>query len=151
MGDRTCVTLMVLNEHVDEAQRHFDDWEPEYSDGDSENRFHKFVFYEVNYGTLPFLAELIEAGIPFDADWDSGNEYGPGTHSCRYNDDGEVQEIELSNEHRNPEINELMKLIDDPEALIDKIVKHHKSVTPLPWENQLKNSKLFKTKKLIST
>ena len=150
MGDRTTVTLTVLKEHAEEAQLHFDGWEAEYIDNDASHRFQRFTFYEVNYGTLPFLAELMEAGIPFDSDWDHGGDYGPGTHYSRYNDDGGIQEIELSNEYRNPDINELMKLIGDPQALIGKIVSHHMAVTPLPWDNQLENSKLFKTKKLIN-
>lgn len=148
MGDRTTVDLTVLNKHAAEAKELFE-YEPE-EIGNNE-KFTTFCFYEVNYGTLPFLGKMMEAGIPFDSDWGSGGDYGPGTHSCRYHDDGELQEIELSNEYRNPDINELMKLIDDPEALIGKILLHHQAVTPLPWDKQLENSKLFRTKKLITT
>lgn len=147
MGDRTTVTLTVLKEQASEAEQHFD-FQPEYNDFDE--TFAHFVFYEVNYGTLEFLPKLIEAGIPFDSDWDSGGDYGPGTHYCRYDKDGEVQEIELSNEYRNPDINQLYSLIDDPIALVAKVISHHLAVTPLPWDNQLEHCKVFRTKKLIN-
>jgi hypothetical protein len=139
---------MVLKDHAKEAESFFDFAPVNTSKGDV---FTCFSFYEVNYGTLPFLGLIMNAGIPFDADWGPGSEYGPGSHFCRYTAEGELQEIERSNEYKNPDIDELMKLIDDPDALIKKIIDHHKSVTPLPWENQMEHAKLFRTKKLIST
>lgn len=147
MGDRTTVTLSVLKVHSDETKKHFE-YDPE--EETVGEQFVNFLFYEVNYGTLPFLGNLMEAGIPFTADWDSGGDYGPGSHFCRYTADGELQEIELSNEYVNPDLTRLMGLLDEPEALKEYIINHHKAVTPLPWDNQLEHCKVFRTKKLIN-
>lgn len=148
MGDRTTVTLTVLKNHLEEAKKYF-----EYEEAEEETvgeMFANLLFYEVNYGTLHFLGKLMEAGIPFTSDWDSGGDYGPGSHFCRYTADGELQEIELSNDYRNPELSRLMELLDEPVALKEYIINHHKAVTPLPWDNQLEYSKVFRIKKLIN-
>ena len=49
----------------------------------------------------------------------------------------------------NPDIEQLMKLIDKPEELRQFIVNHQEEHATLPWENQEENGKIFLTRKLI--
>lgn len=149
MGDRTSVTLMVLKEQQaateailkDDIDKHEDTLKP----------FVYYYFYEVNYGNLGYCDELEAAGIAFDSSWDHGSEYGPGTDYCRFLPDGTVWRAEISDSFVNPRLDALLERIDDPETLRAFILDHQKEVTPPSWDNQLAYSKLYLTKKLIST
>lgn len=150
MGDRTSVTLTVLKVQAEAAQELFE-FEPDHA---AENEgilpLVYFSFYEVNYGDLPFLDALQSAGIAFDSDWDHGSEYSPGTEFCRFRADGTVQRYSYSNEYKNPDLQRMMGLIDDPEALKTYILDHHNNITPLPWDNQAVYGKIYQTKQLIN-
>lgn len=151
MGDRTSVTLTVLKQQALQAKALFDGWTPEH-EAEHEGLFPLvyFSFYEVNYGDLPFLDALQEAGIAFDSDWDHGSEYTAGTDFCRYRSDGSVQRYTYSEEYKNPSLPGLMKLLDDPDGLKAYIVDHYNNVTPEPWDNQIEYGKLYRTKNLIT-
>lgn len=150
MGDRTSVTLTVLKEQAQAAQALFE-YPPEHQSEDMGSMpLCYFNFYEVNYGDLPFLDALQEAGIAFDSDWDHGSEYGSGTDFCRFYPDGTVQRTDYSDEYKNPDLHRMMGLLDEPEALKAYILDHHKKITPQPWDNQIEYGKLYRTKNLIT-
>lgn len=148
MGDRTTVTLTVLADRAAEALYLIGE-EPDYKCGESKG-LASFQFAEVNYGNLQNLDKLKSQGIAFDSDWESGSEYGPGTHWCRFTREGDMRENEVSNEYKNPPIEELMKRIDDPEVLIGYITTYHFDVTPPSWEHQNEFGAIYRTKNLIS-
>lgn len=146
MGDRTNVTLCVLKQDEGRVKAVVDDganWEG----GDDE--FTEFNWDEVNYGNLDFEEELQQAGIPYDKDWGSGGEYGPGTQYCRYTADGRLVVKEVSDDDINPALDQLLKLVDTPAALCQFIQDHAEKVTPLSWDNQGEYAKVFRTIQLI--
>jgi hypothetical protein len=151
MGDRTSVTLTVLKEQAIAAQAVFADSEPDHK---AENGgvipVVYYSFYDVNYGDLPFLDALQNAGIAFDSEWDNGGDYTSGCDFCRFRPDGTVQRNSYSDEYKNPDLHRMMGLLDEPEALKAYILDHHKNITPLPWDNQVEYGKLYLTKKLIN-
>jgi hypothetical protein len=148
MGDRTNVYLDVLVPQADAAKELFD-FEPDsaYQNG---NRFIEFEFNEINHGTLDFLDKLQEAGIAFDSSWAQGSEYGPGTTFCRFTAEGTVVRFDRYDSEAHPDLSCLMERIDNPVELREFILKHHESVTPLPWDNQEEYGKLYRTKQLIN-
>lgn len=151
MGDRTSVTLTVLKEQALAATALFDGLEPDHAvENEGVLPLMYFSFYEVNYGDLPFLDALQEAGIAFDSEWDHGGEYGAGIDFCRFRPDGTVQRNDYSDEYKNPDLQKMMGLLDDPKALKAYILDHHKNVTPEPWDNQIVYGKLYRTLNLIT-
>lgn len=148
MGDRTYVTLSVLKSQEQKASSLFtyspdEDW--------LDDQLAHFGFPEVNYGNLGFLYELRAAGIAYDSRWESGGDYGPGTESLRFTQGGEAIENTVYDSGKNPDLQYLMDRIDKPEELRSYILKHHKEVTNLPWENQEEYGKLYQAKQLISS
>lgn len=148
MGDRTCVTLTVLNEDRVRAAAFFGNFEPEHSMSD--NTHTHISFYEVNYGDLPFLDELQENGIAFDSHWDPGSEFGSGTEYCRFLADGSVWRTPVMDEEINPKLSLCMELIDRLEELKNFIVEHYDKVTPPSWEHQIEYGKLYQARQLIN-
>lgn len=148
MGDRTSVDLTILKVHQAkfEALKDRDEHETQHED----DQFISYMFWEVNYGNLPFLDELIKAGIPFTSHWESGSEYGPGNEHVRFTPEGEIQRIEISDEYLNPDLDELIKRLDDHRALKDYILDHRDRITPLPWDSQEEYAKVYLTKQLIA-
>ena len=160
MGDRTSVTLTVPTIYKDAAMAVFaaNEASPEDSfengggvNAQNPHNLHCFCFYEVNYGTLQFLDDLMKAGIPFDSDWGSGSEYGPGCETCRFTDEGEAIRKEVSDDSKNPDLKSLMDIIDDHAALKRVIEARYEEVTSLPWDNQIENSKRYRLKQLIKS
>ena len=147
MGDRTSVTLTVLLCHEEAAKSLFT-FGPEHRSTHSHFAYHDF--YDVNYGDLLFLDALENAGIPFDSDWDSGDEYGPGCESCRFTPDGSVIRKSISNDYINPPIATLMEKINDYTALKEFITKHHGEIFVPVWDNQEQYAKIYRTKQLIA-
>jgi hypothetical protein len=148
MGDRTTVYLDVLVSQAEAAKKLFDyGSQDEYLNGEG---FIEFVFTEINHGTLDFLSKLQEAGIAYDSSWSPGNEYGAGANFCRFTADGEVICFDRYDSEAHPDLSCLMTRIDDPIALREYILEHHKNVTPLPWDNQEEYGKLYRTKQLIN-
>ena len=147
MGDRTSVTLTVLIEQAAEAEKLFT-FGSDY--GYANEKFAMYDFNEVNYGNLPFLNELMHAGIAFDSEWGSGSEYGPGIHFCRFDAQGLIHANEVSDEGQNPPLGELIKRIDDHNALRQYILEYKRDVTPLPWDNQIEYGKIHRALMLIT-
>jgi hypothetical protein len=148
MGDRTSVDLTILKVHQAkfEALKDRDEHETQHED----DQFISYMFWEVNYGNLPFLDELIKLGIPFTSHWESGSEYGPGNEHVRFTPDGEIQRIEIADEYLNPDLDELLKRLDDHRALKDYILDHRDRITPIPWDSQEEYAKVYLTKQLIA-
>jgi hypothetical protein len=152
MGDRTSVTLTIPTVYKEAALAIFgnDGPQDEFESTQATSELTYCRWYEVNYGTLPHLDDLMKAGIPFDSEWDSGSEYGPGTESCRFTPDGDAQRKEVADDSLNPSMSRCLALIDNLEALRQYILTHKESVTSLPWENQVEYSKRYRLKQLIA-
>jgi hypothetical protein len=157
MGDRTSVTLTIPSVYKEAAlaifEREEDQPNDSFHNSEATNNPHflcHFTWYEVNYGTLPHLDALEKAGIPFESDWDSGSEYGPGTETCRFTPDGDAVRKEVANEYLNPDLSRLIALLDEPEALKKYILDHKEKVTSLPWDDQVEYGKRYRLKQLIA-
>lgn len=148
MGDRTTVTLTILEDQDMEALGHFS-YSPADSWADGTHCVHEF--HDVNYGTLDFLPKLKAAGIAYNAAWERGNEYGPGTKSLRFDPSGDPIEKEIYDSEQSIDVFDLLQLIDKPEELRHLIVSTHEQVTTLPWDNQELYGRRYRTKQLITT
>lgn len=159
MGDRTSVTLTVPIVYKEAAlaiaKANEDDPGDSFENGGGVNAQNPhalfcFCFYEVNYGDLQFLDQLMESGIPFDSDWDAGSEYGAGCETCRFTHDGEAIRKSISNDSVNPDMAILMKKLDNHDDLKDYIIDHYNNVTSMPWDDQVENAKVYRLKRLIT-
>ena len=146
MGDRTQVTLTFPTELLSLVEQ-FPDHAPDDQWGD--DFLTNFSYSEINYGDLQFLEDLQAAGIPHDSEWERGDQYGPGTEYCRFSPEGELKIIQVYNKEINPNIDSLMESINDHEALKKLILRHKDDTTPLPWDDQVKFGKMYRTRQLI--
>ena len=110
----------------------------------------RLSFEEVNYGELPFLSEMADAGIPYNSSWSSGSNYGAGTEYNRYTSEGCTVFLNIFDEDINPSIAALMTVIDEPIKLQEMVRNHHRDTTPLPWDNQVEYAKKYRVLKLIN-
>lgn len=148
MGDRTNVSLLVLTSQANTTKSFFEytcDEEKVYDEQTS------FYFSEVNYGELPFLSELISAGIAYDSDWDRGDEYGSGIESARFTAEGELVKKTIYEDAINPPIDSLLSRIDNPIELRQFIVDYVEKSNVLPWDNQEEYGKIYRVKQLINS
>ncbi len=148
MSDRTSVTLHVLKVDADKARATFND-SPAYTDT-SDELLTEFGFDDVNYGNLPFLPKLLEAGIAYNSSWGSGDSYGPGTFSLRFTAEGNPVTWELYDETINPNLVDLMERIDKPVELRQYLLAHEAKTIEPTWDNQEEFSKIFRAKQLIT-
>jgi hypothetical protein len=111
-----------------------------------------FGFEEVNYGSLDeeIRDALVQAGIPFNWSWGTGADYGAGETYCRFTEDGAVRCIDLFEHDINPNVNELLALIDEPIKLREYVLDFVAARTPLSWESQEENSKRYRMLRLIN-
>lgn len=147
MGDRTSVRLTVLTSQLAAAQKHFN---TEANESDTHTEFTELTFYDVNYGNLPFLADLLKAGVAYDSYWSSGGDFGPGTESLRFNDKGEPYTSTLYDEGINPNLSDLMARIDKPDELRAFLLQHQEDVADRPWDNQEEYGKIYLATQLIN-
>lgn len=153
MGDRTYVTLTVRRADKERVLQicQIAQYEPESPDQAPNNpQFVWMGFEDVNYGELPFLDTLEQAGIPYDSSWASGDGYGEGTAFCRYDDEGNHVPVELYEADFTVHLDELASRLHDYNALADFIRRSKHGLYVIPWTNQERNAKLFLTKQLIN-
>jgi hypothetical protein len=126
MGDRTNVELSIIAVHHEQAKAIWETYDTCAEVTTQDEEISIILFEEVNYGELPFLNKLEEAGIPYDSDWGSGCEYSAGCRSFRIDENGEHDITEVGN---NDTINcigteTLRKIYSDGElSAMDKLVK----------------------------
>lgn len=153
MGDRTRVTLTFLASQKEKLDSLLGEWEqPNSTDQDIDGGgVVDYIYDEVNYGTLDFLARIRDAGIAYNSRWEDGGEYTKGTEYCRFTEDGDCIQQEIYDEDINPQLDSLMKLIDNPVQLRRFIVNHKRNVTFDELdENQVEYGKRYMTAKLIA-
>jgi hypothetical protein len=148
MGDRTYVQLRVPMHLAEQAKEIMGSETPD--DESSDGELARFNFSAVNYGELEFLSELRAAGIPYDSEWESGDEYGPGTEHCRFTSDGEIELKTVYDEEMGVSLHNLLPKLADHAALKKVILQHQKEVTPLDWDSQEYNRKIYLARQLIS-
>jgi hypothetical protein len=147
MGDRTNVRLTILLAHFDKAKDIID---RDLEDSIIEGNLVYTEYNEINYGNLNFIDELRQAGVPYNSRWEDGNDYAAGEEICRFNDQGEIEIIEIYDDNKNPNLDTLIKYIDNPIQLREYILNHKINITTLPWDNQEAYSKIYLTKQLIA-
>lgn len=149
MSERVTVTVKVRKVEVESAIKLLHKSEGKYADIWESGDFNFLAYTEVKYGDLHGLNELVTAGIPFDATWEAGHDFGSGTLYSRYDEDGNRDSVEVFDSDINPSLEGLITRINNHAELKKFILEHQRKVTPLSWEYQEENVKLFKTKSLI--
>ena len=149
MGDRTSVILTILRVHAERAVEIMGDEAPEASD-EVDYEYVEYSFDEVNYGNLPFLGKLRDAGIAHDSTWADGSEYSAGTHYCLCTQNCYCIEKSIYYCDLSIDVNILMAKIDEPKELRALIIKHHETVKVLDFDDQEEYGKRYLAKKLIS-
>jgi hypothetical protein len=150
MGDGVNVLITVRLEDGDKTREILTKTDGAPSDHYDRGGFDHLFFDEVNYDNLNGLKQLAEAGIPFDSAWGINAEFSNGTLYSRYTDSGGLIQFEVYDTEINPDIHRLLKLIDNYKELKEYILIYKERTTPLPWETQEKNSKLFRAIRLIA-
>ena len=151
MGDRTTVCLYVLTEHADRVKEFLEKPDDEYAYFDEINAVSLvcFTYFEVNYAELDHLDYLIKEGIPYNYLWNKGDEYDGGNEFCRFTSTGEVIHREWDDYDNNPDIDELLKLVNDPNQLIHFIKEYKEQHTIPGWANQIEYGKIHQLKEII--
>lgn len=156
MGDRTSVTLYVPSALFAEAKKIVEEYDGK---ADEENVLPHpnipencayFFFEEVNYGELHCLPHLVAAGIAYDSDWASGDEYESGSEHVRFTPDGELKNSAVYLSDVGVSLLELLENLEDHEKLKNIILEHKERTVPLPWDNQVEYGKLYRTIQLIA-
>lgn len=153
MGDRTYVTLSVRRTDKERTLQICEQANcspTEHEEFPESLDFVHMGFEDVNYGELPFLKELVKAGIPFDSSWASGNAYEEGCEYSRYDDFGNHITKQICESDEAIQMHLLESHLQDYNALADLIKERAKALHVLPWDNQEHNVKLFLTKQLIN-
>lgn len=147
MGDSTWVTLRVHAEDVERAKEILG----EYAFNHLDARWAYFEFSEVNYGELDEEQDLQEAGIPYDYQWGSGGDYGPGSRYVRYTPEGKLEILNIYDGDLSPPASMLKELMGKPNFLARYVDQYFKDITPLPWDNQLEYAKIYRARNLIES
>ena len=146
MGDRTSVTLTVLECHSEAVEKVFSGF---CSKGLITEARVDYLFEEVNYGTLRALPELQKQGIAYDSAWERGSDYEPGTECLRFTSEGVAVNKTIYSDSHNPDISELMRFIDSPEELRSVILRKYEENKILPWDNQEEYGKRYQLLELL--
>jgi hypothetical protein len=153
VSDPTTARLITLKSQdgaVDALVRKHD-WEPQEIEED--NHLITRTFCEVNYGDLGCVKQghLRKAGIPFITEWENGYEYGSGTTYSWYTPEGEHKEKTIYDSDINPDLSELMKLVDNPTKLVEYIKDHKERTQPIELTPEMEQyGKQYLVIKLIS-
>lgn len=147
MDDRVTVELTLLKTQESEAVRLLDEGEPNefYEEGD----LITLVYHEVLRGALQNLSKLTDAGIAYDSCWDAGSNVWQGGDYARFLEDGSLSVKRIFDEEKDIQVNDLLKVIDDHEALKALILKRQEETTILSFKDQEARGKLYRTRKLI--
>lgn len=148
MSDKVTVELTVLKTQQAEAERLLDEAGPNefYEEGD----LITLVFHEVHNGDLQNLGKLAAAGIAYDSCWDAGSGVWKGGDYARFLEDGSLSFRRIFDKEKDIQVNDLLKVIDDHEALKALILKRQEETTVLPFKDQEARGKLYRTRKLIN-
>lgn len=150
MGDRTTIFLTLLTSQVKEAEGLLDYLHQRCYEKCIDNTT-AFEFEGVNYGNLEGLAALEEAGIAYESTWEAGHEYDAGTTSVRFTPEGEMVKKTIYVSDLSIPISDLMRLINQPEAIFELIKNSNDELQVLPWDNQEEYGKRYRARQLIST
>ena len=148
MGDRTEVYLSIPHELRGQAEIIIGDATDEYW---QEGTLAVLGYMQVDYGELPNLEYLKEAGIPYDSCWQAGGNFGAGKEACRFTPEGECIMRTIYDADLNPNISHLNTLLNTPDILINYLKKFIENTTILPWDNQVEYGKRYKMRQLITT
>ena len=148
MGDRTTVTLCVPTVYSELAIKIIDrgeSWE-----NTEEQGFSYLIYEDVNYGELHNLHLLLEAGIPYDSSWASGDDYAEGCEHGRFTPDGDmyIKTIYAADERVHIDsLNHWASL--GHEYVLEQIELVKERIRTPSWDNQVEYGKLYKVKQLL--
>ena len=128
MGDPTWVEIVVLTESLPQVKEFLDE-EAQISEG---NILTSLYYHTVNNGCIEEQHELTKAGIPYNYEWGTGDNYDPGSKYIRFTPEGELQHIEYYENEINPPLEKLLELVSKPKELAEHVQKFAEDKTPLP-------------------
>lgn len=140
MSSRIDVLLSILSIHQSRVDKIAN--EQGYSGYWEKNQYNNSLiiegrFPEINHATLPFLPELMEGGIPFNAEWDSYGDVGGGSQICRYTEDGELIFKKINDDEWDSiSLSSVEDYLADPPALRKYVKERREHLRVLPWYNQ---------------
>jgi len=160
MGDRTSIILTVHRDFEQQVQEILTmaDGEPydaEIQEEDGEELIY-FQLEGINYGELNCLPKLQELGIAYCSSWAEGDDYGPGEKNLRFTEDGEAiikewyeSDLQCPFETLKSYTEIHAKDADLAFAVRDWVAKQVERTTVLPWSDQIRNGKVYRTKQLL--
>lgn len=154
MSDSTSVDLYVLKiheEYIRELYANYNPYEGHFFNP-NDDLVTQFSFDEVNYGELYDLDILEEKGISYTVDWGTGYEVSQGSTSLRFDDEGNKVKSTYYEEELSIHYLELVKILKSNKPLTtikERVNEMQRISTPLPWEDQEENSKIYLTRKLL--
>lgn len=114
------------------------------------NGFTTYYYEDILNGELNFLPKLERAGIPYNSEWGENCRDGAGAQYGRFNEKGEPYVVIINNKDRLFDVEDLMKVIDEPEKLKDLILSCYMACQVPDWEHQLEYAKRYILRGIIS-
>lgn len=149
MGDRTYVVLTVPLAHKQEVLQICKNYSSPSEQEEIGTEIVQLHFEEVNYGELPFLEELQHRGIAYDSEWEDGGSYTKGGSYLRFTEQGKAVHKEIYDNCRNPDLNTLLQVVDDPVALRAAVLAHLEFVKVMDWTDQVERGKTYQVMQLL--
>lgn len=113
--------------------------------------FKTYTVQEVDDSSIDaFLDALLEVGIAYDAEYESGYSDGCWVTHWRFTDAGLLVDKTIYENDNVLQVVELMHLINDEKALTNLILKAYKNLYVIPWDKQDEYGKVFQMKQLIA-
>lgn len=137
MSDNTSVSLVVLKDHFEQHKSLFNSADTfEVSHVDDVLSLIYLQFNDVNYGNLEIENELQDLRIPYDKDWDAGDEYPAGCEYFRVLSDGTCVEKQFGSEEKNTiNINDAIRAYESGN-IAAFLTEQKKNKTVLSWNEQ---------------
>lgn len=159
MGDRTTVTLSVPKARIEEVCKivgfelgEEEAWgEGDYTEGPK--GILNVILEEVNYGNVPNLDKLVQAGIPYISRWEAGGSYTAGQAWAMYSPEGVLLTGECTDEEQNPDLYRVKSLsedLPDDHPLRVFLAEFEAKFIEPSWEGQEEYSRLYRATQLIA-
>ena len=137
MSDNTNVSLVVLKDHFEQNKSLFESVGTfNVSNIDDALGLIYLQFYDINYGNLEIEDELQDLRIPYDKDWDAGDEYPAGCECFRVLSDGACVLKQFSSEEQGTvNINDAIRAYEAGN-IATFLAEQKNNKTTLGWHEQ---------------
>jgi len=155
MGDRTSLSITILEDHYERARALDPDnnWiDRKYAWGsimDADEGFLTFDHDDVNYAEFPLDTAFATSGIPFQVSHGNGMEYEQGGFGAMYSPEGHLHQYLYSGPYPTARLESemLLEILQkyNKDQIFHIVMQHHLGSVPyFSWNEQLQNSKKFR-------